>query len=160
MIENTITSNQLSKRDKRKKRKKDSVILRTSSIKEAGSRGSGNTLSTRELTLPSRSASASDALYTMNYESGDGLAHLGSQRHSRPESAPDNSISYFTERQQQQPQYDKKVQILAMETTNHDDLGLRDDHRESMPEGLDVSMTLEDDAFETVSITIAILVFL
>ncbi|OXU27102.1 hypothetical protein TSAR_005717 [Trichomalopsis sarcophagae] len=147
MIEDAMVTSQLSKKDRRKKRRKEIGILRTSSIKD-NVKGDGS-LHDAKTKLPSRSASASDALYSLNPNNGsNSLINLGSQRQSRPESAPDNSIIYFSEREQSQPtQYDKRVQILAMEQS-HEGSTKSDDEAGTNPDGLNVSVSLEDDAFE------------
>lgn len=149
MIEDAMVTSQLSKKDRRKKRRKEIGILRTSSIKDSV-KGDGSSQDAKTK-LPLRSASASDALYSLNHNNGsNSLTNLGSQRQSRPESAPDNSIIYFGEREQpQSTQYDKRVQILAMERS-HEGSTKSDDEVGDNPEGLNVSVSLEDDAFEQV----------
>lgn len=140
MIENTTSLNQLSKKDRRKKRKKDSTIHRSTSTKENSAVGKG-AISLKVPPMHSRSASASDAYYQA--KTNESLANLEIQKHSRPESAPDNSIEYFDDQlKQQKPRFDKKVQILAL-NENQKSSGneaIVDSH-----EDLDVSF--EDDTF-------------
>lgn len=139
MIENT--ANQISKKDRRKKRKKDSTILRTASTastKESNTVGKG-AISLKVPPMHSRSASASDAYY--HGKVNESLPNLELQKHNRPESAPDNSIEYFANQpKQQQPRFDKRVQILAMNEKETENEVVANN-----PEDLNVS--LEDDTF-------------
>lgn len=138
MIENTAHSSQLSKKDRRKKRKKDSTVHRSTSTKESNSVGKG-TLSLKVPPMHSRSASASDAYYHGN--ANESLPNLELQKHSRPESAPDNSIEYFAEQSKQQhPRFDKKVQILA--TTECEKLTVNEATASSRE---DLNVSVDDD---------------
>jgi hypothetical protein len=149
MIEDIISMNQLSKRDRRKKRKKDSIVLRTSSIKETN--GSGNRDFINIPTLPSRSSSANDALYTISHIDNGVYSAYGSHTNERPGSAPDNSIDYFSNSlKKEQVEYDRKVQILTMEA-EHDQSSNSNDIMLLHSETLD-SSALEDDAFLQVKI--------
>ncbi|XP_014231383.1 uncharacterized protein LOC106655481 [Trichogramma pretiosum] len=116
MIESVVSSslgNPTTKAGRRKRRKKDSLVTRSASIKETGDDS--------RMVMHSRSASASDALCYGGLETTNaGLAH---QKQSRPDSAPDSSIAYFpVPKQQQQSQaksaQDKRIQILKMNEAN------------------------------------------
>ncbi|XP_011499707.1 PREDICTED: SUN domain-containing ossification factor [Ceratosolen solmsi marchali] len=146
MIEDSISINQLSRRDRRKKRKKDSIILRTSSIKETNSNGKGDGDFTSISTLPSRSSSANDALYTINHADDEVYFAKESHKYGRPGSAPDNSIDYFSNPlQNQQIQYDGKVQTINMDE-NHDETSNGNDMVSLGSQVLE-STVLEDDLF-------------
>ena len=110
--------------------------MRCSSVKESNyCKGDGNSQEIRT-TMHSRSASANDALYAISSSSARGSL-------TRPESAPDNSISYFSD--SQKVHYDTKIQILDV---SNEKLTKTEDESVSSPE--QSNFALDDDVFELV----------
>lgn len=145
MIDNTV--GQQSKKDKRKKRKRDALVLRSTSVK--GNADSHQLAVPARDSLHLRSASASDA-----QSCGAGAASLESQKHGRPDSAPDNAIAYFgSSSEPAAAQYDGRIQILAMNESRQEETTMRAEG-ESIGEGSSsgIRVTLEDDSFEKVRI--------
>ncbi|XP_058793342.1 SUN domain-containing ossification factor [Phymastichus coffea] len=128
MIEDGV---QLSKKDRRKRRKRETVVVK-SSIKEGD----------KELKLPSRSASVGDALYALSQNN----ENYNSKMHNRTDSAPDSAITYFHNDESYQPQQDKRVQILTIDVSNGESTKTDE---ECSNRGLNTSFSYDDDAYES-----------
>ncbi|KAL7293364.1 hypothetical protein TKK_0013132 [Trichogramma kaykai] len=143
MIESVVSSslgNPTTKAGRRKRRKKDSLVMRSASIKE--------TSDDSRMVMHSRSASASDALCYGGLETTNaGLAH---QKQSRPDSAPDSSIAYFpVPKQQSQAKsaQDKRIQILKMNEANAVAVDKSDDDDEEIERKDDENGSVDGDNF-------------
>ncbi|KAJ8688489.1 hypothetical protein QAD02_024284 [Eretmocerus hayati] len=146
-------SNHSTKRDRRKKRRKDlSSIRRTSSTKDTISKTNLLDVPLKGATLHSRSASASDALLSFSSKKSS-PANSEKNESARLESYSGTPVAHLNEEslhcQRSQPHIhvDRKIEILAMEVSN-ENTTFSDGDASKMSEDLNVSSTLEDDAFE------------